>query len=75
MINILQWFAIVLSLLGNYLINKKNIFGFIVWIISNIIWIVGAIYANQPQQAVLFMSYIILCFHGLYQWGKNKNEA
>lgn len=64
----LQWIAIALSLTGTICINKKKKVGFYIWMVSNSIWITSALSTQHWQQVVLFGIYIVLCFHGLYNW-------
>ena len=56
-VKILSWFALGLSLLGAYLINKKRIEGFYVWILANAIWIVINYLVWVPAQMILFTIY------------------
>jgi len=69
---IYQWIAVILSLSGGYLINKKNIYGFYCWAISNLIWILYFILTQQWPSTFLFIIYEIMSIHGIILWKKNK---
>ena len=69
-VKILSWFALGLSLLGAYLINKKRIEGFYVWILANAIWIVINYLVWVPAQMILFTIYQGFNIHGIWTWKK-----
>lgn len=73
MINVISAIAMFCSLYGNYLVVKKKIIGFHIWILSNILWIVvNIIGAFNLSQVIMFIVYAILNFYGIYEW-KHKN--
>ena len=69
----LSIFAMILSLLGNLFITIKNIIGFPIWIISNILWIIVNL-QNNPNysQIIMFIVYAITIIYGWYIWNKKK---
>ena len=57
----METIALILSVLGNILITGKKKVGFIVWIISNCIWIYTNIQkGDNLQQNIMFGLYILL---------------
>lgn len=70
---IISWIALLFSIAGYIFINYKNIFGYYIWIISNILWIIYNIYINELSQIILFNIYTLLSIHGVYKW-KIKGE-
>ena len=73
MIFVLSVLALISSVSGNLLINFKKKIGFIIWIISNCLWILVNVLGepNYPQ-IVMFFAYAVLNLHGLITWSKEK---
>ncbi len=66
----IDWVATACGLLGVYLIGNRNKFGFVVFMVASISWIVfGSITGSY---AVIIGSTIFLFLHarGLYKWVK-----
>ena len=73
MIDILSAIATILSLWGNYLVIKKRVLGFPIWILSNIFWIlVNYLGTFNVSQVIMFIIYGLLNVYGWYEWYKNK---
>lgn len=69
MIDIVSAIATICSLYGNYLVIKKNKFGFVVWLISNILWIlINFIGVLNISQVIMFVIYGILNIYGWIKW-------
>ena len=69
MIDTISAIAIICSLYGNYLVIKKNKFGFVIWLISNILWIlINFIGVLNISQVIMFMIYGILNIYGWIKW-------
>ena len=69
MIDIVSAIATICSLYGNYLVIKKNKFGFVIWLISNILWIlINFIGVLNISQVIMFMIYGILNIYGWIKW-------
>ena len=69
MIDILSITALILSLAGNLLINYKKRIGFIVWLLSNILWIaVNLLGKPNVSQIIMFIVYIGFNVHGFLNW-------
>lgn len=64
--------ALILSLAGNLLINYKKRTGFIVWLLSNILWIaVNLLGKPNVSQIIMFIVYICFNVHGFLNWRKS----
>ena len=72
-ITIITWIALGFSLTGNIFINRKSVFGFYFWIISNVLWIIYAVSQEITAQIVLFVVYTVLAFHGIWSWKNSKD--
>mgnify|MGYP006391976443 FL=1 len=69
MIDIVSAIATICSLYGNYLVIKKNKFGFVIWLISNILWIlINFIGVLNISQVIMFVIYGILNVYGWIKW-------
>ena len=69
MIDIVSAIATICSLYGNYLVIKKNKFGFVIWLISNILWIlINFIGVLNISQVIMFVIYGILNIYGWIKW-------
>lgn len=65
--------ALILSLAGNLLINYKKRIGFIVWLLSNILWIaVNLLGKPNVSQIIMFVVYIGFNVHGFLNWRKRQ---
>lgn len=65
----MNWIAMALGVIGAILNARLNIFGFIVWIIANGMWIY--IYWGVDWAVViLFGVYTAICVMGIHKWAK-----
>ena len=75
MILTLSIIALILSLVGNILVNYKKKLGFIIWISSNVFWIVinflGDV--NYPQ-VIMYIIYAVLNVQGYINWSKSEKK-
>lgn len=60
--------ATILSILGAIVNAKHNIYGFHIWIVSNIIWIVYSAMTNQLWLMITFFVYSFISLYGIYHW-------
>lgn len=65
---------VLLSLIGNILVIKKNWIGYVLWLITNSAWILYNIYLHVYSQAILFTVYNILALYGIYVWRFQKKQ-
>ena len=76
MIDTISAIATICSLYGNYLVIKKNKFGFVIWLISNILWVlINFIGVLNISQVIMFVIYGILNIYGWIKWKQNKDET
>ena len=75
MILTLSIIALILSLIGNILVNYKKKLGFIIWISSNVFWIavnfLGDV--NYPQ-VIMYVIYAGLNVQGYINWRKGEKK-
>lgn len=65
--------AMILSLLGNLLMTKKNMLVFPVWIVSNILWIlVNFLGAFNAPMVLMYLIYIAIQSYGWLEWKKES---
>ncbi|MGE5395897.1 MAG: nicotinamide mononucleotide transporter [Chitinophagales bacterium] len=64
--------ATILSFTGNIGVNCKKIWGFYVWIASNILWVYVAYKTPNIPQIAMFIGYAVLNIMGIIQWRRNK---
>jgi len=68
----MEYLAMVLGVLGAWLVAEKNRLGFMSWIISNIFWIIFAIYHSYWGMLIQFTIFLILAIRGWYKWRLNN---
>lgn len=75
MILTLSIIALILSLVGNVLVNYKKKLGFVIWISSNVFWIVVNFLGdvNYPQ-VIMYVIYAILNIQGYINWRKGEKK-
>ena len=75
MILTLSIIALILSLVGNILVNYKKKLGFVIWISSNVFWIIVNFMGdvNYPQ-VIMYIIYAILNIQGFINWSKKKEN-
>ena len=73
-VNGISFLLAVISLIGNYFVNKQKIVGFYIWIAANILWAILFYYTKIYGSAILMLIYIVFCVHGILSW-KKINES
>ncbi len=68
----LSWILVMVSLLGNFFVIKKNVIGQWLWTFGNMGWIAYDIYLEAYPQAVLFAVYLGMSIWGIYLWNKES---
>jgi nicotinamide mononucleotide transporter len=68
-------FTTALSLTAQFLLSRKLIENWIVWIIADVIYIGLYCYKGLFQTAGLYAIFIVLCVMGYRQWTKSMNES
>ena len=74
MTNHFMWIAVMLSISGNIGVVRRQQWGFILWIIANIMWIIDSIRLDALPQAALFTIYLILATWGAWAWKSHINS-
>jgi nicotinamide riboside transporter PnuC len=69
-LEILMWCNTAVAICGTILNAKQVRFGFILWMITNAVFIVNNIYMKSLPQAALFTVYLGLAVFGYISWGK-----
>lgn len=73
MITILSSVALIFSLIGNILVNMKKKYGFIIWSISNIFWIiVNFVGQTNYPQVIMYIVYVALNVQGFILWNRKE---
>ena len=72
MFNVISWIATILSLSGNYFVNRKNVLGMYIWTISNFIWIATALIRKDYAQLLLWVCYMGFSIEGIIKWRVKK---
>jgi len=68
----LAWLATALSLCGNVGVMRKRVWGWWLWIVSNLIWIAYDAYIEAWPQAVLFVIYLMIAVVAVVRWSGEK---
>lgn len=72
-VGIVSLVALALSLSGSALINFRRRAGFLVWIASNVAWIVVNLMGTPNwSQIAMFAVYMAMNVHGWVSWGKDE---
>jgi len=66
----LELIATIFSIIGNIFVIYKKWIGFVIWIISNLLWIIFGILNKHYWMIVLFIFYTIISIWGIYKWVK-----
>jgi len=67
---LLGWFFVGVSLLGNVFVIKKNVLGQWIWAAANTGWIFYNLNIGAYAQAFLFTVYLGLCAWGIFEWSR-----
>ncbi|TQV88180.1 nicotinamide mononucleotide transporter [Aliikangiella coralliicola] len=71
-----DWVAIGSSLLAVYMLGNKNRYGFIVFAISNLVWIfLGLVWMNSVGMAAGNFIFLIMNIRGFINWSKEDSES
>lgn len=75
MVGIVSVFALITSLTGNILVNYRKRSGFIIWSVSNVLWItVNFISTLNIAQVLMYMVYLLLNLQGFIVWGRKTRK-
>lgn len=74
MIEIMKWTGVITAVMGQVLINRKNIFAYYSWGASSILMIIATFMDKDWPFFVLYSIYLCLNIEGLIKWSKNKKD-
>ncbi|MTI09555.1 MULTISPECIES: PnuC protein [Curvivirga] len=68
-----DWVAMTLSVLGAYMLGNKNQYGFIVFAISNVMWIfLGLTWMTSIGMAIGNLVFCLINLRGYWNWRQQK---
>jgi hypothetical protein len=70
----LDWVGMATTLLAVWMLGNKNKYGFVSFIISNLLWIVVGVLAQSTAIAIGNVIFLILNVRGLLKWIKNERK-
>ncbi len=74
-IDLLIWLNTAVAIAGTFLNAKRIRFGFVLWMITNLVFVVNNLYIKSYPQAALFSVYFGLALFGWINWGKETKKA
>lgn len=69
------WLLAVVSLVGTYLNIKKQKICFVIWGVTNALWVLYDFSMGAIAQAALMLCYFVLAVHGFYEWKKGTKTS
>lgn len=72
--SIFSWIITCMALIGTELNIRKNVYGFVIWIFTNIALSVQLYYAGVYNMMALQLIYVLYAFRGVHVWSRNKQE-
>ncbi|OGN59749.1 MAG: hypothetical protein A3F40_03980 [Chlamydiae bacterium RIFCSPHIGHO2_12_FULL_27_8] len=73
-IEYLLWLNTIFAIVGTVLNAKQVRFGFVIWMVTNLVFLVNNIYIKSYPQSGLFFVYFVLAVYGWVSWGKQKKK-
>jgi len=73
-IELIIWCNTFLAIAGTYLNAKQNRIGFVIWAVTNAVFVIYNIFLGSYAQALLFSVYFGLAIFGWFSWGRQKNK-
>ncbi|HEU4788090.1 MAG TPA: hypothetical protein VFS71_00225 [Flavobacterium sp.] len=72
---LVDWLGISLSLLAVYMLGNKNPWGFIIFALSNVVWIfLGFVLMNSLGTAIGNAVFLVINIRGYTTWKKLSKE-
>lgn len=71
----MTWILAIISLAGNVLNSNKIVYGFHVWIICNVGWLIYDISNSIYARACLDLIQTALCLYGIRTWTKKDGRG
>lgn len=70
----LSWILVMISLIGNIFVIKRNVAGQWLWTIGNAGWIAYDLYMGAYSQAFLFGAYLAMSIWGVIEWTREDRK-
>ncbi|MBL4763972.1 MAG: hypothetical protein JKX67_01625 [Colwellia sp.] len=71
----IDWFAMALSLYGAFLLGNKIKIGFVIFAISNVVWVIlGIFFMSSYGMAIGNFAFLLINVRGFIQWSKKTIE-
>lgn len=67
-----MWLFVAVALAGNYAVVKKQRWGFLAWMVSNVAWASYDFYKEAYAQTFLMSVYFLLAIWGWHAWKQGK---
>ncbi len=71
---VVTWIVSLLALTGTILNSNRNKYGFLLWIATNLFWVVVDFRAGLYAQSALFAAYVVLAIKGILTWSRKEKE-
>lgn|ERR1044072_222226 len=65
----------LLSIYGTWYLAKKNVYGWLMFILADFFFIVMFVQQKMPWSAGLYVILLLIAFNGLVKWSKDINTA
>lgn len=72
---IIEWSGCVLGLLGAILVTEKRKFGFIIFAIYNLLWLLLGVLRSEYGISFLMLAYLAINLRGYIKWSRDAKEA
>lgn len=72
---VITWIISFLALAGTILNANRNKYGFILWFVTNLFWVVVDFQSGLYAQSALFLAYTLLAVKGMVTWSKKEKEG
>lgn len=69
---IFGWVGTALSLMGFYANVKRSKWGFVLWLVTDVIFVITSAATHTWYFVILYTAYAILAIWGYQQWAKKK---
>lgn len=66
------WLISCISIIGAVMNAKKIKWGFVLWTIANVLWIVFNVYTQTYSQIPIWIVFSIICVWGFITWSKEE---
>lgn len=73
-LSIFMWVNTCIAICGTYLNTIQKRFGFILWMITNVVFVGFNLYIKVYSQAALFGVYFGLALFGWINWGRQAEK-